>query len=266
MRYAITAAVLVPLIFALVCIAGPVAAGEISEITVTPDGRRVAIKSESRMGRHTEQVAGNPSRLIIDVSGTGITKVPRISGVTDRSPMDIRAAKTASGARVVLDFGRQPVPDHKVLRMDNYLIVFLGQGTARMESDARLRPERIQPKEPQAVPVVSMPRKKLPANDVPDASDLSIQSAEIIDGLIVLKVSNKSDPSRAYKIDLGVDFRQLGFSTARISPLREIVGSSQSVPAAEGLRDRRMGPRKLQRNLMADSLSDMQEDSGAQRQ
>jgi hypothetical protein len=259
---------LVLTLFVMACIAPPISAAEISEITVTPDGKRVAIKSESRMGKHTEQVVGNPSRLIIDVNGTGVSKLPPISGVTNRSAMDIRTAKTASGARVVLDFGRQSVPDYKVLRMDNYLLVFLGQGTASGGQDPPSKPERVQtrPKEPQSIPVAVMPRKKLSVDSATEGSggsDLFIQSAEVKDGLIILKVCGKTDPFTVYRIDLGVDFKQLGFSTARVSPVRETAGPSRTAVAPDSLVTGRPGPRKLQRNLMAVSNMAAHEDSEA---
>jgi hypothetical protein len=258
-------AALVSLMLAVAGVSQSFAAGEVSDITVTPDGRRVAIKSESRMGSYTEQVVTNPSRLVIDIAETGMSQLPRISGLARDSSLNIRTAKTASGARVVLDFGSQPVPDHKIVKMSNYLLVFLGQGSVQEDGQPRPRPERVKPKETASAPTAPSVRaqrpKRLPAAAAPNASDLSIQSAEIIDGLIVLKVASKTNPAMVYRVDLGVDFGQMGFSTARIAPVQEIARSSETASGASGVRGAKMGPRRLQTNLMAVSTAGIQEES-----
>jgi hypothetical protein len=261
----ITIAALVSLMLTAVCVGQSFAAGEVSDITVTPDGRRVAIKSESRMGSYTEQVVANPSRLVIDIAGTGVSQLPRISGLTSDSSLNIRTAKTASGGRVVLDFGSQPVPDHKIVKMNNYLLVFLGQPSVQEEAQPRQRTERIKPKEivsaPAVAPVRAQRPKRLPAAPVPNASDLSIQSAEIIDGLIVLRVASKANPATVYRVDLGVDFGQMGFSTARIAPVQEIARSSDPATGVSGVGGKKMGPRRLHTNLMTVSTAGIQEES-----
>jgi hypothetical protein len=247
-------AALVALIFVVACASQSFALGEISEITLTPDGRRLAIKSESRMGSYTEQMVP-PSRLVIDITGTGVTQLPRISGLARDSSLNIRTAKTPSGARVVLDFGSQPVPDHKIVKMNNYLLVFLGQATGQEEAPPKPRVERSKPKEtvPTAAPAHAPRVKRLPTGPAPNISDLSIQSAEIVDGLIVLKVSSKANPATVYRVDLGVDFQQMGFSTARIAPVQAIARSSVTGVEPAIATERRMGPRRLQTNLMAHS-------------
>jgi hypothetical protein len=263
MNKSIRIAALVAFILVVACASQSFASGEISEITLTPDGRRLAIKSESRMGSYTEQMVP-PSRLVIDIAGTGVTQLPRISGLARDSSLSVRTAKTPSGARVVLDFGSQPVPDHKIVKMNNYLLVFLGQATAQEEAPPKPRVERPKPKETvsTAAPVHAQRVKGLPMAPAPNVSDLSILSAEIVDGLIVLKVASKANPAMVYKVDLGVDFQQMGFSTARIAPVQGIARTSVTGVEPAIAAERKMGPRRLQTNLMAHSAS-IQEESVA---
>jgi hypothetical protein len=254
----------ISLVLSVACVSQSLAAGELSEITATPDGRRIAITSDSPMGRFTEQVVANPARLVIDIDGIGVSQLPRISGLPRDASLNIRTAKTASGARVVLDFGGHPVPNHKMLKMGRSLIVTFNQAVTQQEVQVRPRVERPRPRETvaavAAVPV-HPPRIKKPAvGRAPNPTDLSVQSAEIVDGLIVLKLTSKTNPGTTYRVDLGVDFQQMGFSTARIVPVQEAARSSASgvEPVIAG--HRQLGPRRLQTHLMANSAG-LQEES-----
>jgi hypothetical protein len=79
--------------------------------------------------------------------------------------------------------------------------------------------------------------------------EVSIKSAEVVDGLVVLNLASRSNPGVTYRIDLGVDFEKLGFSTARISSSdskapQSIKISSRRSPFWTEEPALRVGPRK----------------------
>ncbi|MGO9569874.1 MAG: hypothetical protein ACLP5H_20275 [Desulfomonilaceae bacterium] len=244
--------VLIPIVFVvcavstIICNSSVLASNAVAEVSVSPDLRRVAIKLDGRIGGHTSAVMAHPSRLVIDIPAAGVGPEPRIIGVDKNSAMHVRIAKTNAGAQVALDFGAVPVPDHRVCQMDNYLIVLLGewqpqpriQGNAEHEKAPAQRPISATPQNAQAVAHAA-------------GSELLIKSVEEVNGTIVLKVSKRTEPQRVYRIDLGVDFQQLGFNGANVYPvgggrdgserLAEKM-SSWAKPSAQG---KKIGPRKM---------------------
>jgi hypothetical protein len=243
---------LISIIFAVALVGNSFAAGEISDITVTPDGRRIAIRSNASMGSYTEDVIANPARLIIDIAGTSISSLPSISGLAEGSMLNIRTGNTTSGARVVLDFGNRPVPDHRIVKMNNYLLVLLAQAASQEALLAKPSVERLGPEDTApAVPKRTFRAKRIAADAAPNTSDLTIRSARVVDGIIVLKLASKTNPAMAYKVDLGVDLRHMGFSTARITPIRSVASVSEI-----GQKE----PRRLRSNLMA-NFKGVQEES-----
>lgn len=203
--------------------------GNITQVTASPDARRVTVKCDGMMGPHTVSTGSNPSRLIIDVEGMGISKSPQINAATKGSGLDVRVGKSSSGARVVLDFGTSVIPSHKIRRLGNYLLVFLQEWEPKVGPPPRVEP-RIEPlMEPRVETRVEKRRTPISNGAVRVAGsknkrpyeggspELSIKSAAVVDGLIVLTVAHRDNPGVTYRIDLGVDIHKLGFSTAKIS-------------------------------------------------
>jgi len=262
--------------------------GKVAEVSVSPDVRRVSIKIDGIAGNHAESTAANPSRLIIDIPGAGVGKPLVVKGAGKESGLSIRVAKSESGARVVLDFGTASIPEYRVRRLGSFLMVFLQewhptipkpQRAAVQEQPAEkelppLSTHRIRRDDSEAMPSLRVPREReqqisrvrngragqtevrqaalAAAGPHHESAELFIRSAEVSGGLIVLHVARRSDPATLYRIDLGLDFTQLGFSAARISP----VGSSSAAPIQVAARKSpfwddtppmpRIGPRKYQ--------------------
>lgn len=262
--------------------------GKITEVSVSSDMRRVTVKTEGIVGNHVESTAANPSRLIIDLAGVTVGKPLAVTGAGKDSSLGIRVAKNDLGARVVMDFGTSPVPGYRVRRLGSYLMVFFQDWTPPItQSQHRTGVDRPAVKEPPPVPgqrirreeagsIAShrapreethrMPRVKTRSEDISAVlqpvseavrpndgpAELFIRSAEVAGGVIVLHVARRSNPATIYRIDLGVDFSQLGFSAARISP----VGSEPTHPIRvatrkspfwdENSQTPRIGPRKYQ--------------------
>jgi hypothetical protein len=264
-----------------------IASGKIAEVNVSPDLRRVTVRTEGFMGNHKESTAANPSRLILDIPGMTLAKPPALTGAGKYGGLGIRTAQSESGARVVLDFGNAPIPEHRIRRLGNYLMVFLqewnsatgpphraGWETAPAAKESASLPQegirRDNPwsnpgakgaqQEAQPKPLPRSQREERPHRLRPvteiirshnGSPELFIRSAEVSDGLIVLHVGARDNPAMIYRIDLGVDFSQLGFSAARISPVgseptRPIRVAARKSPFWDESPQPRIGPRKYQ--------------------
>jgi hypothetical protein len=211
------------------------ASGEITEINITPDCRRIAVRADGNIGRHSLCALESPNRLVLDIEGNGVSKEPTISG-TIAAGVEVRAVRRGSGARVVMNFGNRPIPEHRIKSVGNYLLLFLeGWGTAAGTSS-------LTPPEPRTV---SRPKQDPILSSSPD---LQIKSAEVNNGLIVLKVANRTHPERVFKIELGVDFDQLGFNTASIHNLSTFQKNAASAPKPAWSQrqpaEQKAGPRK----------------------
>ena len=244
--------VLIPIIFAvcalstIICTSRVLASNAITEVSASPDLRRVAIKSDGRISGHSEALMASPSRLVIDIPAAGVTQEPRVIGLDKDSALQVRIANTRKGAQVVLDFGAAPVPDHKVRQIDNYLIVLLGEWQPQPRIHGNAEPVKATAKRP-----VSASPHNAPVVAHAVGSELLIKSVEEVNGMIVLTVAKRTEPHRVYRIELGVDFQHLGFNGANVYP----VGGSQNgidppagkasswaKPSAQG---EKIGPRKI---------------------
>jgi len=148
---------------------------------------------------------------------------------------------------VVLDFGASSLSAHKICRLGNYLLVFLQEWEPKPAPLARSAPETASVSD-RPVPVV---RFKTERPYDASASEHSIKSAAVVDGLMVITLASRDNPGVTYRIDLGVDFEKLGFSTARISasgpnpPPQPIEVAAKKSPFWAEEATFRIGPRKL---------------------
>ncbi len=83
-----------------------------------------------------------------------------------------------------------------------------------------------------------------------DTSGLTIKSVEVVDGVIVLQVANRTKPAGNYRIDLGINFDQLGFNVANVQPIDEfrrptaLGGGDDKLWSKAAVSGIRTGPRK----------------------
>jgi hypothetical protein len=230
----------------ILCASSVLASNAITEVSASPDLRRVAIKSEGQIGSHSVALMAGPSRLVIDIPAAGVTREPRVMGLDKDSALQVRIANTRNGAQVVLDFGAAPVPDHQVRQIDNYLIVLLGEWQSQPGVPGKAEPVKAPAKRP-----ISASPQNAPVVAHAVGSELLIKSVEEVNGLIALKVAKRTEPQRVYRIELGVDFQHLGFSGANVYPvggprigMDHLAGkaSSWAKPSAHG---KKIGPRKM---------------------
>ena len=100
-------------------------------------------------------------------------------------------------------------------------MVFLGDWTpkaaAPSENSGAPSPDRPAGQRPQ----VAQPKPNPPAKLGLDSSGFTIKSVEVVDGVIVLQVANRTKSAGNYRIELGINFDQLGFSVANVHPIDE---------------------------------------------
>ena len=123
----------IAIIFAMVlfCESTGLAAGKIADVKISPDLKRVIVKCEGPVDERTSSSIQRSSLLVIDVAGADLGDVERSTRAGREAGLEVRVSKTHSGARLVLDFGGAAVPEHKIRRVGDYLMVFLGDWTPK---------------------------------------------------------------------------------------------------------------------------------------
>ncbi|MDQ7781599.1 MAG: AMIN domain-containing protein [Desulfomonilaceae bacterium] len=223
----------------------------LTNVTASPDLRRIIIESSSVIGQYNVFELERPPRLVIDIQGMKPGKAMQTTPPERTGGLKIAVSESRSGSHVVLDFGGGPVPSHRIRRMDNYLIVFLGEWIAPSATTPTTAPVTAIP-QPDPKTEISRPQRRAgnQGNPSSELSDLTIKSAQVRNGIIVLKVADRADPERLFSINLGVNLNRLGFVSAGIHPLTTGSGpvletekrSRDSSPAPEERVPR--GPRK----------------------
>lgn len=196
-------------------------ANDLVEVQVSPDLKRVVVRAQDSIRDYSSFILHRPSRLVIDMPGCGSGDVHRIDPPGKQGSLGVRVSGTRSGARLVLDFKGGPVPAHRVTRMDNCLIVFLSDWSipAAASSSSRVSPLEEAPSLVQRN--IRQGRHsvgKFAERVKPHTGDISIKSAEVVNGLIVLQVAESKNPGQTYRIELGVNLDTLGFDSAGIRP------------------------------------------------
>lgn len=246
-----TLSLLILLVAAVVEDSAALTAGKIAEVNVSPDVRRVSIRTEGQVGNHAESTVTNPSRLVIDIAGASLAAPLVVSGAGRERGLGVRAAKNDSGVRLVLDFGASPVPAYRIRRVGSYLLVFLQDwhpstgraGVTGFEPTAseelapvprkssgrehgwRASAHAAQKPERRSLPTVSSRTEAMdtlqhmietPRTEEAPA-DLMVKSAEADNGAIVLLVARKSNPAKVYRIDLRIDLNEPEVRNGKIS-------------------------------------------------
>jgi hypothetical protein len=196
-------------------------ANDLVEVQVSPDLKRVVVRAQDSIRDYSSFSLHRPSRLVIDMPGCGSGDIHRIDPPGKPGALGVRVSGTRSGARLVLDFKGGPVPAHRITRMDNCLLVFLSDwsvaATASSSKHASVGEEA-------PLPVQRSLRRARPAERPftervkQHTGDISIKSAEVVNGIIVLQVAENKNPDRIYRIELGVNLDTLGFDSAGIRP------------------------------------------------
>ncbi len=123
------------------CPALAAVSGEITQVRLEPQDKRIAITSKGKVGKHLARVIGRPNRLVMDFEDMTVGKVPpKITGDKD-AIHEIRVSNYKSSARVVVDFQSHPVPAFQIRRGENQVFVIFGNSLAASGAEIQAAPE-----------------------------------------------------------------------------------------------------------------------------
>jgi hypothetical protein len=187
--------------------------GHISGVHLTPNGKQVVIQCDARPGPHSDFVIGSPNRLVIDFEGAGLLRAPRKIRVNRVGVREIRLGHFGSRARVVIDFGANPVPRYELRPGEKSLVVSLAGNAGSLSAQKRRKtPKQLSHK-------LRKPRipHKAAAKGNGKTEALSIKSARVTDGLVVVELADRNDPRKHCRVVLDVDPGRLRVRRATLS-------------------------------------------------
>jgi hypothetical protein len=242
--------ILIAIMFGIATCERPVlAAGKIADVKISPDLKRVIVKCQGQIDERVSASIVRSSLLVVDFPGAALGDAERSARAGQGAGLEARVSKINSGVRLVLDFGGAAVPEHKIRRVGDYFMVFLGEWTPKEAAPAKTavpNPSRPPAQRPQVAQLKTNPPVKLGLG----SPGFTIKSVEVVDGVIVLQVANRTNSVGNYRIELGINFDQLGFSVANIHPINEFQQPAVLSRGLERLWSKaavsgiRMGPRK----------------------
>jgi hypothetical protein len=239
------------LLFAVVSGVGA-ESGRIAAVRLSPDLANLEVRWDGQVGRHSAQVLNSPNRLVIDLESAVLGKLPARIKVGRDSVDEIRLGQHDSRARLVIDFGQNPVPRFNVLRQDQSILVSLGKG--QQPSTAPSVSAAANPAERPVRPVVSSSGNK--QREKGD-SRLSMKQAGVTKDGIVMDLADRKEPKREYRLNIDLDQNTLQvnkatFSDTRGKLKRSHAVSDQEVPVmTSGTLSPSVGPKKDWENSAA---------------
>lgn len=202
---------------------------KITAVKISRDMRRVVVKGNGPIStEHLYRLEGK-SRLAIMIPDAVLGDMDRTIRNPDDNALLVYVSPAGTGVKIVLDFGKTGVPDFKIRVLDDCLIALLGPSGSHASAS--------QDGSFGAAAGSAGPQKPVEARQQPleipaisrETGDLTICSAEVIDGLVVVQVASKENGGRKYKIKLGLNLEDLGFNSATVSRVREHGKSQRSV-------------------------------------
>ncbi len=247
--------VLLPLLF--VCLSGSFdpsrasAVGTITEVKLSPDGGRLVIQVDGPFDEHRVSTASDPNRIIIELDGARTSSGVRIEKPPRRDVRDIKVGMTDRGSTVVIYFGANPVPEYRVVRIRDAVLIMLEDSAQSDAAGPIGQPDpsaspRMKPPEP-----LSQPRSELTSQGPQGPSGLVVKSCQVINGVLVIDVADHNSPRPTHRIELELDLARLGFKAANIERLD---GTSAS-PVSRPRQTKKAGNSEKNRKLARQAVS-----------
>lgn len=180
------------------------------------DLKQIKIKFSGKAARPIAYVVERPYRLIMDFQSIGLGNVPAKMTVNRGLIQEIRTGSNSSRARVVVDFGENPVPPFNVSTQNELVILTLNK-TQQSAEKFKSAPEkstaapRIHSDRPSSAPAPLDRRSEHPD------SRLSVKEAALNDDSIFVELADPKDPTRTYRIVMDLDHDSLQLRTAIFS-------------------------------------------------
>jgi len=197
----------------------------ISAVTVSPDGKQVAIRCDGQTGQHNAFVLSRPNRLVIDFDGVALGPVARSIPVNGALIKEIRVGYSGTRARVVIDLGDLPVPAYRTQKEANRVIVALGSPSVPVAALLNKKSVPV-PAKPAASGAVAKPAPIAGKKD----SLVALKSAGVADDLIVLELTDVKNPQRTCRLVLEVDMERLQVRRATMSDRKGKIESAEIAP------------------------------------
>ncbi len=181
------------------------------------DLKQIKIKFSGKAARPIAYLVERPYRLIMDFGSTGLGHVPAKMTVNRGLIREIRTGVNSSRARVVVDFGENPVPPFNVSGQGELVILTLGKAHQPAET-SKSAPEK-STAAPRAPSGKSSSAPAAPGNrrsENPD-SHFSVKEAGLSDDLIFMELADRKDPTRTYRLVMDFDYDSLQLRTATLS-------------------------------------------------
>jgi hypothetical protein len=185
----------------------------ITAVQVAPDLKQISIKCDGPVAKHSAFVIQKPYRLVLDMESTGLGKIPPKINVGGNPLNEIRVGYANSRARVVMDFGDNPVPSFKVDKQSNGILVSLGVKAGAWQPRPAAKPAAQLQKNPTPPKAVA----PAPAIQKADTSKISVKTAGVTDDLIFVELASKKDPKLTYRVVIDVDVEALQVRQATVS-------------------------------------------------
>jgi hypothetical protein len=186
--------------------------GTLTEVNVSEDLKRIVIKYTGAVGKHAAFVIERPHRLVIDFASVSIGNVRRKIDVNDKGIQQIRLGQTPARARLVVDFGENPVPTFKIQRMDRAILVMLGRGTSLPglhTISARTKTSRRAP----------APQKKSSRriSRGSEKAPVTVRKAGVADDLVYVELTHRKTPNKTYRLVVDCSLEDLLVRQASLS-------------------------------------------------
>ncbi len=179
---------------------------KITDVSVTPDARAVHIKYQGEIGKRSAFVIEKPYRLVLDIESAGLARVPGRIPVSVGGINEIRVGSTNGKARVVLDYGVNPVPPFSVEEAQEGLMIALGGGLPpnQVNSAPPRAIERPAPPVRRAIPIPEKKAKAQPMIATPQPK-LLVKSATVDKEGLNIEIAEPGNRSGNCKLAIAYD-------------------------------------------------------------
>ena len=191
--------------------------GETNIIGVQPsqDLKQIKIKFSGKATRPVAYIVERPYRLVVDFDSTGVGHVPSKMTINRGLLREIRTGSNSTRARVVLDFGENPVPPFSVLRQSELVVLHIGKNAQSVEKP------KPSPEKNTAAPRPPLGRSsEVPSEDRRSEnmdSHFLVKGAGLSQDLIFVELADRKDPKRNYRLVLDFNYDDLQLRTATFS-------------------------------------------------
>ncbi len=181
------------------------------------DLKQIKIKFNGKAARPVAYVVERPYRLVMDFESTGLGRVPAKMTMNRGLLREIRTGSNSTRARVVLDFGENPVPPFNVSKQNELVILNLGK------SDQSAEKSKPPSEKSTAAPRPPLGRSSSDAVPLEERRSENMDSHFLVKGagvsqdLVFVELSDRKDPKRSYRIVLDFNYEDLQLRTATFS-------------------------------------------------